>query len=39
MLVRLEKVDPQELAELIEEAWRIKAPKRVVKAWEAEQSG
>ena len=37
MLIRLEKVDPQELAELIEEAWRIRAPKRVIKAWEAER--
>jgi len=29
VLVRLEAVDPAELAELIEEAWRIRAPKRV----------
>ena len=34
VLVRLDQVDPQELAELIEEAWRIKAPKRVVKAYD-----
>jgi len=34
VLLRLEKVDPDELAELIEEAWRIKAPKRVVKAFD-----
>jgi hypothetical protein len=30
VLVRLEAVDPTELAELIEEAWRIRAPKRLV---------
>jgi hypothetical protein len=34
VLVRLEAVDPQELAELIEDAWRIQAPKRVVKAYD-----
>ena len=33
------KVDPSELAELIEEAWRIKAPKRVIKAYDAEREG
>jgi len=38
VLVRLEKVDPVELAELIEEAWRIKAPKRVIKAYDAENA-
>jgi hypothetical protein len=32
--VRLEEVDPTELAELIEEAWRIRAPKRLVAEWE-----
>jgi len=31
VLVRLEATDPEELAELIEEAWRIRAPKRLVK--------
>ena len=35
VLVRLEKVDPTELAELIEDAWRLRAPKRVVAAFEA----
>ena len=35
VLVRLEAVDPEELAELIEDAWRIRAPKRVVKAYDA----
>jgi hypothetical protein len=33
ILVRLEEVDPTELAELIEEAWRIRAPKRLVAEW------
>jgi hypothetical protein len=35
VLVRLEKVDPSELAELVEDAWRIQAPKRVIKAHDA----
>jgi hypothetical protein len=34
VLVRLEAVDHAELAELIEDAWRIQAPKRVVKAYD-----
>lgn len=38
VLVRLEAVDPTELAELLEDAWRVFAAKRVVKAWEAEQA-
>ena len=29
VLVRLEAVDPVELDELIEEAWRVRAPKRL----------
>jgi len=37
VLVRLETVDPIELAELIEDAWRVFAAKRVVAAWDAEQ--
>jgi len=37
VLVRLEAVDAVELAELIEDAWRVFAAKRVVRAWEAEQ--
>ena len=37
VLVRLEAVDPVELGELLEEAWRVFAAKRVVTAWEAEQ--
>jgi hypothetical protein len=39
ILVRLEAVDPVELGELLEDAWRVFAAKRVVKAWEAEQAG
>ena len=35
VLVRLEAVDPEELAELIEEAWRIRAPKRLVAEYDA----
>lgn len=33
--VRLDRVDPNELAELIDEAWRMTAPKRLVKAFDA----
>ena len=35
VLVRLESVDPVELAELLEDAWRLRAPKRVVAAFDA----
>jgi hypothetical protein len=35
VLVRLEVVDPEQLAELIEDAWRLQAPKRVVAAFDA----
>ena len=34
VLVRLEAVDPEELAELIEEAWRIRAPKKLVAEYD-----
>ena len=34
VLVRLETVDPEQLAELIEDAWRVQAPKRLVKAFD-----
>ncbi len=37
VLVRLEAVDPTELAELLEEAWRIKSPKKVVKEYDSGQ--
>jgi hypothetical protein len=30
----LDRVDPEELAELVEEAWRMTAPKRLVRAFE-----
>jgi hypothetical protein len=36
VLVRLEAVDPEELAELLEEAWRLRAPRRVVAEYDAE---
>ncbi len=39
VLVRLEAVDPMELAELLEDAWRVFAAKRVVKAWDEERAG
>jgi len=32
--IELARVDDEELAELIEEAWRMTAPKRVVKAFD-----
>ena len=34
VLVHLEAVDEEELAELIAESWRVKAPKRVLKTYE-----
>jgi hypothetical protein len=37
VLIRLDAADPDELGELIEDAWRVFAAKRVVAAWEAEQ--
>jgi hypothetical protein len=35
VLVDLERVDLDELAELIEDAWRLRAPRRVVEAHDA----
>ena len=35
VLVRLEAVDPQQLAEVLEDAWRIRAPKRLVAGYDA----
>src|SRR3954465_649769 len=35
VLVRLEAIDPGELAELIEDAWRTQAPKKLVNAHDA----
>jgi hypothetical protein len=37
VLVRLQHVDPTELGELLEDAWRVFAAKRVVKAYDAER--
>jgi hypothetical protein len=37
VLVRLELVDRAELAELLEEAWRVRAARRVVQAYDAER--
>lgn len=36
VLVRLEVVDVVELGELLEDAWRVFAGKRAIKAWEAD---
>ena len=33
VLIDLEAIDADDLAELIEDAWTAQAPKRVVKAW------
>ena len=38
LLVRLESVDEEEAAELITESWRLRAPKALVKAWDASQA-
>jgi hypothetical protein len=37
ILVDLDRVDPAQLRELIEEAWRERAPKRLRAAFEAER--
>jgi hypothetical protein len=37
VLVRLAHVDPGQLRELIEDAWRLSAPKRVLAAYDAER--
>jgi len=37
VLVRLEAVDPRELAELLEDAWRLRASKRVVAEYDAQR--
>ena len=39
MLIDLERVDERELRELLTEPWCRKAPKRLLRAWEAEQAG
>jgi hypothetical protein len=38
VLVRLEVVEREELAELLEDAWRLRAPKRVLAAYDAERA-
>ena len=35
VLVRLEAVSPEQLAELVEDGWRVRAPRRVVAAYDA----
>ena len=37
VLVRLDRVSRKELAELLEDAWRIRAPKRLVAAFDSRQ--
>jgi hypothetical protein len=37
VLVRLARIDPALLSELIEDAWRLSAPKRVLAAYDAER--
>ena len=36
VLVRLDAVDREELGELLEASWRLRAPKRVVAAFDAD---
>lgn len=38
VLVRLEAIAPGDLAELIEDVWRLRAPKRLVAAHDAAQT-
>ena len=38
ILVDLERVDPDQLAELIEESWRLKAPAKLRQAFDADCS-
>jgi hypothetical protein len=38
VLVRLDVVEREELAELLEDAWRLRAPKRVLAAYDAERA-
>ena len=37
VLVRLERIAPAQLGELIEDAWRCTAPKRVLAAYDADR--
>lgn len=36
VLVRLDAVDDQEARELVTESWRLRAPRSLTKAWDAE---
>ena len=38
VLVRLDAVDVQEAAELLTDSWRLRAPRSLVKRWDAEDS-
>jgi hypothetical protein len=38
VLVRLGKVDPDELSELLEDVWRLRAPKRLVAEYDSSRS-
>jgi hypothetical protein len=38
VLVRLDAIDPDELGTLLRAAWRLTAPKRMVRRWDAEQA-
>jgi hypothetical protein len=38
VLVRFDAVDPDELTELLTESWRIRAPKKVVAAFDADRA-
>ncbi len=37
VLTRLEAVEPGQLAELLEDVWRLRAPKKLVAAYDAER--
>ena len=38
VLVQVDNVDADELAELIEDAWRLRAPKRLIAVYDAERT-
>jgi hypothetical protein len=38
VLVRMSEVDPDEARELIVESWRLRAPRKLVKAWDSEHA-
>lgn len=38
VLVDLDRVDGSELTELVTESWRLRAPRRLVTAWEREEA-